>query len=70
MGFFSEPEPETIEVGGRQLKCLVCGYDRFNQREAQLNTAGMTFMGLDWANASGICVVCANCSYIHWFLAE
>jgi hypothetical protein len=73
MGFFSAPEPETVEIaenGGRPLKCLICGRDRFHTREAQLNTAGMTFLGLDWANESGVCVICANCGYIHWFLRE
>jgi hypothetical protein len=73
VGLFSTPEPDTVEIaanGGRSLKCLVCGHDRFWQREAQLNTAGMTFLGLDWANASGICVVCANCGFIHWFMEE
>jgi predicted nucleic-acid-binding Zn-ribbon protein len=70
VGLFSRPEPETVEVAGRSLKCLVCGHDRFDQREGQLNTAGMSFMGLDWANESAICAICANCGYIHWFRCE
>jgi predicted nucleic-acid-binding Zn-ribbon protein len=68
MGIFSGPEPQTYEVAGRQLQCIVCGHDHFDTREAQLHTAGMTFLGLDWANRSAYCVVCANCGYIHWFL--
>jgi hypothetical protein len=39
-------------------------------REALLNTPGMTFLKLDWANATAQCRVCADCGYIHWFLAE
>ena len=70
MGIFSKPEPEQVEIAGKTLKCLVCGHDRFNKREAQLNTVGMTFLKLDWANASGLCVVCGNCGFIHWFLPK
>jgi hypothetical protein len=70
MGWFSKDEAETVEIAGQPLKCLVCGHDRFNQREAQLNTAAATFFNFDWANASGLCVVCDNCGYIHWFLPK
>ncbi len=70
MGLFSKPEAEAVEVVGQGLKCLICGHDRFIKREAQLNTSNMTFFGLDWANASGECVVCENCGFIHWFLPK
>jgi hypothetical protein len=49
---------------------VVCGGDRFHKREALLNTPGMTFLKLDWANSVAQCRVCADCGYIHWFLAE
>ncbi len=67
MSLFSKPEPETIEIGDRPLTCLVCGFDRFDKREGQLNTAGLSFLGLDWANESAVCVICQNCGFIHWF---
>ena len=70
MGLFSTPEPEPLEVDGRAVKCLVCGHDRFHKREAQLNTAGMTFLKLDWANESGTCFVCDHCGFIHWFVPK
>ncbi|MFZ5865931.1 MAG: hypothetical protein ACOYXY_08640 [Thermodesulfobacteriota bacterium] len=70
MGRSSKPEAEAAEVAGRALKCLICGHDRFNKREALLNTASMTFFNLDWANASGMCMVCDNCGFIHWFLPK
>ena len=61
-------DPISVEVQGRELKCLVCGHDCFHKREAQLNTATASFFNFDWANPTGACYVCAKCGYIHWFL--
>lgn len=55
-------------VNGRALACTVCKHDVFNQRSAQLNTAGATLFGLDWANESARCLVCKSCGYVHWFI--
>jgi len=63
-------DAETVKVGQKTLTCLVCGHDRFRRRRAQLNTALATFFKLDWANRSAECMVCQQCGYIHWFLAE
>jgi predicted nucleic-acid-binding Zn-ribbon protein len=64
----AEKDPQEYEINGKSLECLVCGNRNFRQRLAQLNTAGATFLGLDWANQSAHCFVCAECGYIHWFL--
>lgn len=69
MGWFSN-KGETIGVRGEKLSCVVCGRDLFHKREALLNTTGLTFMGLDWANASAVCCVCDYCGYVHWFLPK
>ncbi len=61
-------ESTTVEVAGIQLRCVICQYDRFWKREAQLNTSVATFFGFDWANESGTCYICEQCGYIHWFL--
>jgi uncharacterized protein len=55
------------EVKGKDLKCLVCGYDKFYEREAQLNTSLATMFNVDAFNPSGTCVICGDCGYIHWF---
>lgn len=69
MGLFSKEEPVHVAVRtGKELTCLVCGFDRFFERHAQLNTAVATFFNFDWANATGDCWVCGQCGYIHWFL--
>lgn len=70
MGLFSKEQTEPCQVNGMALRCLVCGNDQFSKREALLNTAGASFLGFDWANASGICLICADCGYIHWFLPK
>lgn len=64
----ADQDPQSYEIAGRPLRCVVCGHDQFRQRSAQLNTAGASFLGLDWANQSAWCFVCEQCGYIHWFL--
>jgi len=63
-------DPIGVEVQGRVLKCLVCGHDEFWKKEAQLNTAGASFLNMEWTSPSGICNLCARCGYIHWFLPQ
>ncbi|CAI9409071.1 hypothetical protein [Nocardioides sp. T2.26MG-1] len=53
---------------GTTLSCLVCGGGRFTRREIKLNTTGLTFMDLDWANRSGEGAICRACGYVHTFL--
>lgn len=47
--------------------CVHCGHDMFKQDEAQLNTAFMSFLNLDFANSSAKTLACERCGYIHWF---
>lgn len=51
-----------------QLECQICACEEFEERQAQLNTSGMSFMGLEWLNKSARCFVCLRCGYVHWFL--
>ncbi len=69
MGLFTSDEPVQYEIAGGLFRCHTCKNDLFWKREAQLNTAVATFFNLDWANKSATCLVCSECSYIHWFLA-
>jgi hypothetical protein len=41
-----------------------------DSRTAQLNTAGLSFFNLDWANRSAATLTCAMCGRIEWFLAD
>jgi hypothetical protein len=72
MGLFSkEPKkPENILIKGNLLKCRICDNSTFYTRQAQLNTAGLSFLDLDWANKSATCYVCSKCTHIEWFLEK
>lgn len=67
MGFFGGNEPETVMIGEHELVCPVCGNKLFYHRTTQLNTTGMTFLGLDWANRSAYNHFCSECGYMFWF---
>jgi predicted nucleic-acid-binding Zn-ribbon protein len=54
-------------VGKYKLECPVCSHDLFWTRETLMNTAGMTMLGLDWANKKAVNYICENCGYIFWF---
>lgn len=64
------PEGERYTVAGEVVKCGHCSRDRFIEGRAQLNTAGMTFLNLDWANRSAATLTCTSCGHIEWFLAD
>jgi predicted nucleic-acid-binding Zn-ribbon protein len=59
-----------VAVYGRPLHCSVCGNETFRERTSLLNTAGMTFLRLDWANKSAENFICSRCGYIFWFLPQ
>ena len=60
------PRP-TPTIRGEPLRCVVCGGSAFAERRALLNTAGLTFLNLDWANREATCLVCDTCGFVHWF---
>ena len=54
-------------AGGQEIACPHCGQQSFEEGSAQLNTAGLTFLNLDWLNKSATILICTNCSRIQWF---
>jgi hypothetical protein len=70
MDEFATPIDQLTEVvvAGRPLRCLVCSGRAFARREVKMNTTGMSFMNLDWANRSGDGAVCRTCGFVHTFL--
>ncbi len=60
--------PGQFTAGGHLVVCPQCGADNFEQGTAQLNTSGMTFLNLDWANRSATTLACTHCGRIQWFL--
>jgi len=65
-----EPEGERYAVAGKFVACTHCQRDRFVEGSALLNTAGMSFMNLDWANRAAATLTCTNCGRIEWFLSD
>jgi hypothetical protein len=49
--------PGQYAADGKKILCPHCGGDTFAQGAAQLNTAGMSFLNLDWANKSATTLV-------------
>ena len=63
----SENKPCEYEINDELVKCNHCKNTEFFKGTALLNTVGMTFLGLDWANRNAITLMCGNCGLIHWF---
>jgi len=63
-------EADTFAVDGRDIRCVQCGNKTFERGTAQLNTAVLTFLDLDWANRSAYILSCKKCSHTMWFLKE
>ncbi|WP_427854240.1 hypothetical protein [Desulfosporosinus orientis] len=59
-----------FRAGGKQVVCPHCSNVLFEKGEAQLNTQGATFLGLDWLNKSASLLVCTNCGLIQWFIIQ
>lgn len=59
--------PGKYEAYGIDVICPHCQHDQFIHGYAQLNTAFMSFLGLDFANRSAEIVTCDRCGYIQWF---
>jgi uncharacterized protein len=62
--------PGQYIAAGKKIECPHCGGDEFAQGKAQLNTAGMTFFEVDWANKSATTLACTKCGSIQWYIKE
>lgn len=69
-GAMSVLGPGRFQAAGLPISCQHCKADVFERREAQLDTALLTSLDLDWMNRSGTALVCTNCGLIHWFAME
>jgi DNA-directed RNA polymerase subunit RPC12/RpoP len=69
-GFNEGTGPGEYQVAGRPVQCSHCGHQKFVSGRALLNTAGRTFMNLDWTDPSATTLICAECGRIEWFAQE
>ena len=59
----------VVTANRKQLVCLVCEHgDGFVKREELMNTAAMTYWGLDWANKKAAAALCPRCGFVHTFM--
>ncbi len=61
-------ESSEYKVKGKKLECPICNHKRFYTKKTLMNTPGMTFFGLEWANKEANNYICENCGYVFWFL--
>jgi predicted nucleic-acid-binding Zn-ribbon protein len=66
----NEPGPHSFRVRGKNIICPHCGNKKFEMESKLLNTSGMTFFKLDWANRQATILTCTKCSNIQWFLKQ
>jgi len=57
-------------INAHKLVCPICGHDQFWKRQTLLNTPGMTFFGIEWANKQADNYVCNSCGHILWFMKD
>jgi hypothetical protein len=55
-------------VGERDVSCSHCQHELFGERRAQLNSAGMTLLNLDWLNTTASVLECRACGQLMWFI--
>jgi DNA-directed RNA polymerase subunit RPC12/RpoP len=77
MPYVFESMPETAKkknrvatqliVKGRSIRCPLCNHDQFWEKKVLLNSRGMTFFGLDWANKESQAMVCDDCGHVLFF---
>jgi predicted nucleic-acid-binding Zn-ribbon protein len=60
----------TYQLQGKIITCPHCKAHEFDEGSALLNTAGMTFISLDWANRSATVLACKSCGQVQWFLQK
>ncbi|MET8509625.1 hypothetical protein ABZV60_34165 [Streptomyces sp. NPDC004787] len=61
-------KPVYAQLGEEPIRCLVCRNDTFREREVKLNSTGMEFFNLAWANESATGLICWSCGYVHLFV--
>ena len=60
----------SYQISGKPISCPQCGHNQFDQGSALLNTPGMTFLELDWANRTATILACKQCGRLEWFLRQ
>ena len=62
--------PSEYSAAGKKVTCPHCGTAEFAEGSALLNSTGMTFVQLDWADQSATTLACTNCGMVQWFIRK
>jgi hypothetical protein len=61
-------KPVRAAVGGVWITCQICRGDLFRERSVMLNSVGMEFMKMAWADETATGLICRQCGYVHLFV--
>ncbi|MEU1596483.1 hypothetical protein ABZ468_27410 [Streptomyces sp. NPDC005708] len=61
-------KPVRAALGEIWITCQICKGDVFRERDVLLNSAGMEFMKLAWADEKATGLICWRCGYVHLFV--
>ena len=64
----SSGELALVDIAGKPLQCQHCRHEKFIESEAQLHTATLTFLNIEWLRKTADLYICGNCGFIHWFV--
>ncbi len=56
----------ALQPASGPFSCQVCTYAEAVEVQRQINTRGLTLLGLDWLNRSATAQGCKRCGYLHW----
>jgi len=62
-----DPNPGSFSLEGKPVECPHCNGAEFIAGQAQLNTAILTLIELDWIDKSATILTCTSCGQIQWF---
>ncbi len=66
----TEKGPASFSSGGKKIQCPHCNGEQFEAADILLNTPGLTFFGLDWANRTAATLACTRCGFLQWFVMK
>jgi len=63
-------QPVLVTILRRPFTCRFCRGAQFWERAVKLNTGGLEFLGVEWANKTAEGVICTTCGLVHEFLGS
>ena len=66
-GVASQLGPAAFTAAEKLVSCPHCGGESFDERQAVVNTRGLTFFGLDWLDRGATVLSCTRCGLLQWY---